>query len=105
MMRRTRLLASATLRSGLVTLAAGALVTTLAGCAPTASATLAEYPEGSGGIIMLHETRADETYAFDDLVVCVVGEGTVEVTSVDLIESNGMLQVVSFSVLPAREDG
>lgn len=87
---------------------AAALVLFVASCASDADAenvSLMEYPVGSGGVVALDDTKPGESYAFDDIVTCVNGEGSVRVVDVELIEAAGDIRVVTYSTLPANTEG
>lgn len=51
------------------------------------------------------QTLVGEVIAFDDIVFCKEGGATVEIDRVGLVEPNGGLTVLSFSVMPAGEAG
>lgn len=78
---------------------------TLVGCSSPDVGRLVEYQEGAGGVVVVDETAAGEVIAFDDIVFCKEGSGIVEIESVELVESNGGLSLLGFSVLPAGEPG
>jgi hypothetical protein len=64
-----------------------------------------EYPPGSGGVVALDGTVTGHTYAFDDVVTCLEGEGSARVIEVQLIETVGEIGIESFSALPANRTG
>lgn len=68
-------------------------------------AKLSEYPPGSGGSIALDRTPAGESYAFDDIRMCIEGEGAVTVVAAEPIDPIGGMEVTHFSVLPSDPKG
>jgi hypothetical protein len=80
-------------------------VAVLAACSSPDVGRLVEYQSGAGGVVVLDKTVPGEVIAFDDIVFCKEGGGLVEIERVELVESNGGLSVLTFSVLPAGEVG
>jgi hypothetical protein len=64
---------------------------------------LQRYQPGSGGALQIGETLPERHYAFDDITMCVEGEGSVTILAAAAIEPTGRMSVAAFSVLPARE--
>ena len=91
------------MRRVLLTLIASSVVLAVAGCTANAAATpqLQKYRPGSGGTITL-PTSPGEHYAFDDITMCLEGEGIVTITDVEPIEPSGGFKVDMFSVQPAQ---
>lgn len=75
----------------------------LAGCVALGDAArLQDYSPGSGGVLAFDGTSPGQVFAVDDILTCVEGEGAVELIAVELVETTGILTVVSFSTLPAN---
>ena len=64
---------------------------------------LQRYQVGSGGTIQVGETLPEQHYGFDDITMCVEGEGSVRILAATSIEPIGGLAVTAFSVRPSRD--
>lgn len=88
----------------LILVPAVVVVLALAGCS-NEGARLNSYPPGSGGSIALDKTPPGTSYPFDDIRMCVEGEGEVTVVAAEPIDPLGGMQITRFSVLPADSLG
>lgn len=92
-------------RTAALSVTALVVLVTLGACSAPEMGRLVEYQAGAGGVVVVDTTTVGEVIAFDDVVFCKEGAGVVEIEGVELVEANGGLSVVSFSVLPAGEAG